>query len=341
MKSPHSVTHADVVRRARSADLIVSCVDHDTPRLAAALLCHRFLKIHLDVGTGVTMDERGERLLAGDVRLLLPGQGCICCVGGLNAEEEARIELHSPPGALKPIPPRPWDEGYGILSLPGQSSPRKNGIYAWQIRHSSAPSTAAKSDCTPPPWSQRRRCQCELRRVPASRSSQSCTPVETANELSVISEPARRSEKDDGAVQWVFGLMDTRQPSTEQEESIEGPVAATEWLLCLYCSQCSRFVGPEAGVRTCRTGRHFWFVGRLPRHDPDTASRLDVEGEHHKVTIDRCQAGHVWPSGRTRRAISTCPVCGDPPVEPRIKLHAFVPSNRDAEDVQWQGELDE
>jgi hypothetical protein len=107
---PHSATHAAVVAKARGADLLVTCVDHDTPRLAAALLARRFLKVHLDVGTGVTADERGERVLAGDVRLLLPRMGCVCCVGGLRREEDAHYELRAPPGALPRRPPPEWHQ---------------------------------------------------------------------------------------------------------------------------------------------------------------------------------------------------------------------------------------
>ncbi len=109
---PHSVTHGQVVEQARNVDLIVSCVDNDTPRLAAAMLAHRFLKVHLDVGTAVMTDESApdRRTLTGDVRLLLPQQGCVCCVGGLSREVDARYELMTPPGALprraKPV----WHE---------------------------------------------------------------------------------------------------------------------------------------------------------------------------------------------------------------------------------------
>ena len=128
---PHSVTHADVVRKARGADVIVSCVDHDTPRLAAALLAQRFLKVHLDVGTGVTIDQGGERLLAGDIRLLLPGQGCVCCVGGLSNEEEARIELLTPPSAVKPVPERPWHEHRAGSLITLNSLAVSTGVQLW------------------------------------------------------------------------------------------------------------------------------------------------------------------------------------------------------------------
>jgi hypothetical protein len=107
---PHSVTHSSVIAKARGADLLVSCVDHDTPRLAAALLANRFFKLHVDVGTGITLDPTGERMLASDVRLLLPRMGCVCCVGGLSNEEEARYELLAAPGTLRRKRQHEWHE---------------------------------------------------------------------------------------------------------------------------------------------------------------------------------------------------------------------------------------
>lgn len=104
-----SAADARVVDCVRGVDLLATCVDRDMPRLAAAVLAERFLKVHLDIGTGVTGDGH-ERLIAGDVRLLLPGQGCVSCVGGLPDEEEARHELLAPPGALQRGLPVAWHE---------------------------------------------------------------------------------------------------------------------------------------------------------------------------------------------------------------------------------------
>jgi len=104
-----SATHELIAARAAGADLIVTCVDQDTPRLAAARLARRFLRVHLDIGTGITDGQTpGQPVLAGDVRLLLPRLGCVCCVGGLLNADEARYELRAPPGALPRQPPQPW-----------------------------------------------------------------------------------------------------------------------------------------------------------------------------------------------------------------------------------------
>jgi len=87
--------------RRLPADLIVTAVDSDTPRLAASLVARETLTVHLDVGTSVTRDESGEMLLAGDVRLLLPGAGCVSCVGGLADREATLYELYAPPKTLR------------------------------------------------------------------------------------------------------------------------------------------------------------------------------------------------------------------------------------------------
>lgn len=95
-----SATDEPAIEAVRACDLLVTAVDRDTPRLAAAILANRFLKIHLDIGTGVTRTATGERQLAGDCRLLIPGGGCCCCVGGMVDEAAARYELFAPPGAM-------------------------------------------------------------------------------------------------------------------------------------------------------------------------------------------------------------------------------------------------
>ena len=61
--------------------------------------------------------ETGERQLAADVRLLLPGAGCIRCVGGLADMEQAEYEFHAPPGAFLAGPPHHWNARGRLGSL--------------------------------------------------------------------------------------------------------------------------------------------------------------------------------------------------------------------------------
>lgn len=99
--APLSDVRVAVALRRLPADLVVTAVDSDMPRLAASLLAREALAVHLDVGTSVTRDKSGKMLLAGDVRLLLPGAGCVSCVGGLADREATLYELYAPPGTLR------------------------------------------------------------------------------------------------------------------------------------------------------------------------------------------------------------------------------------------------
>jgi adenylyltransferase/sulfurtransferase len=66
-----------------AADLVVSAPDDNRARLAAALAANAHLRAHLDLGTGVF--GQGETWTAGaDVRLMLPGAGCLLCAGGID-----------------------------------------------------------------------------------------------------------------------------------------------------------------------------------------------------------------------------------------------------------------
>jgi hypothetical protein len=96
----------------REVDLIVTAVDHDAPRLAVARWVNEtphLGKVHLDVGTGVFYED-GQRLMGADIRLLLPGEACVCCLGGLRDEEEAHYVAAAPPGALPRRPREAWDQ---------------------------------------------------------------------------------------------------------------------------------------------------------------------------------------------------------------------------------------
>lgn len=80
-------------RVARSGDLIVTCVDHDSPRIAAALLANLYQQIHLDVASGIRFSADGDRILGAEIRLMLPGDGCLNCRGGLVDKEGALANL--------------------------------------------------------------------------------------------------------------------------------------------------------------------------------------------------------------------------------------------------------
>jgi molybdopterin/thiamine biosynthesis adenylyltransferase len=114
------------------ADLIVTCVDQDGPRLRVAKLASEQLVPHLDIGTAVRRGENGRLDVGADVRLLLPGRGCVHCVGGLRNLAEAAYELRSPSGALPRRPPARWDAGGRLGSLVTLNSMAvATGIQCW------------------------------------------------------------------------------------------------------------------------------------------------------------------------------------------------------------------
>ncbi len=108
-----SVLDADVLEHLRAVDLIVTAVDQDAARLAVARWINgppHLGKVHLDIGTGV-FRQGDRREMGADVRLFLPGQACVGCLGGLRNPDEARYLAAAPAGAL-PTQPRPaWHEG--------------------------------------------------------------------------------------------------------------------------------------------------------------------------------------------------------------------------------------
>lgn len=131
-----SVLDASVLDHLRSVDLVVTCVDRDAPRLAAALVANRLGKLHLDIGTGVFRGEPADAApsvarLGGDIRLCLPREACVACLGGLRRFDEAWYELSSPPGILRRGPRRRWnDERAGSLVTVNQIAVNL-GIQMW------------------------------------------------------------------------------------------------------------------------------------------------------------------------------------------------------------------
>jgi molybdopterin/thiamine biosynthesis adenylyltransferase len=97
---PRSVLHPQTVMALRGVDLVITCVDRDAARLAVARAARGWGKVHLDVGTGI-FGAGGVRQMGADVRLLLPGEACVCCLGGLRDPAEAEWEAAAPLGSLR------------------------------------------------------------------------------------------------------------------------------------------------------------------------------------------------------------------------------------------------
>ena len=103
----YSVSDSRILPAAREADVLITAVDDDGARWAAAHLAVLYLKPMLDVGTGVLATESGEPLLGADIRWIVPGEGCLLCMGGvanlqqvevvrqgLYAEQQYRAQRH-------------------------------------------------------------------------------------------------------------------------------------------------------------------------------------------------------------------------------------------------------
>jgi molybdopterin/thiamine biosynthesis adenylyltransferase len=115
------------------SDLIVTCVDDDTARAAAALHARRMLVPHLDLAASVQPGDGNERRIFGDARLFLPGQGCALCVPPPTPHERDKIlyELAAPPQALRRGEPQAWNQQRSGSLITMNALVVSAGIAAW------------------------------------------------------------------------------------------------------------------------------------------------------------------------------------------------------------------
>lgn len=118
---PESITTLRAFVSAKEADVLISCVDDDGARLATAIIAALYAKPLLDVGTGTFHESStqqsaisnlrrgaGLRRMGADIRLILPGERCLLCFGGVANLEQART-IFGMQGASLPAR-RPWQE---------------------------------------------------------------------------------------------------------------------------------------------------------------------------------------------------------------------------------------
>lgn len=97
----------------KTVQVIVSAVDDQAARLATGSLATAYLKPWLDLGTGVFREGNAAGVLLGqgghpliqvgaDIRLVLPGDGCVLCWGGVANLSQALREWGHPHA------PRDW-----------------------------------------------------------------------------------------------------------------------------------------------------------------------------------------------------------------------------------------
>ncbi len=129
---PHSLKSHEQEYCLTSCDLVVTCVDRDLARLRIAQWANRHLVTHLDLGSGVSLDTNGRKQLAGDIRLMLPGHGCVVCVGGLANQAEAEYEWNAPPEALPRRRESAWNSQGRLGSLITLNSwVVSSGVQSW------------------------------------------------------------------------------------------------------------------------------------------------------------------------------------------------------------------
>jgi hypothetical protein len=119
-------------------DLVCTCVDRDLPRLAAAEWCAEHAVCHLDVGTGIfpavspgRPAAAAARTMGADIRLCLPRQSCLVCLGGLTNLEESRRLLRSPPGTLPSTRRLEWHEARSGSLVTVNSTAVNLGLEMW------------------------------------------------------------------------------------------------------------------------------------------------------------------------------------------------------------------
>lgn len=108
---PRTVQDDIVLDRIRCAPVLITCIDNDEARRYVARISSDLMRIHLDCGTIVASSSDEEmNVIAADIRLILPGS-CLACVGGLQTDENAEINVESS-----------WTSGGRIGSLPSINS---------------------------------------------------------------------------------------------------------------------------------------------------------------------------------------------------------------------------
>lgn len=92
-----AISEPAALMAASQCDVIFCCADNDGARLATAMLATFYHRVLIDIGTGIQLNPVGEarraRQMGADVRLIVPGDGCLLCRGGLTQYASAVAEL--------------------------------------------------------------------------------------------------------------------------------------------------------------------------------------------------------------------------------------------------------
>lgn len=109
-----SIGHPVALAAVRACNVLFCCADNDAARLATAIPAALYYKVLVDIGTGIfysaatTSHLPAPRTMGADIRLILPGDGCLLCRGNLTDYARAVDDLcnHRPPRDLQ----RNWSQ---------------------------------------------------------------------------------------------------------------------------------------------------------------------------------------------------------------------------------------
>jgi len=83
-----TVSDQAVADALAAADVVISAVDEDFPRIGAAVLACRYHRVHIDVSGGTAYLPGGKTTAGGEVRMAVPGSpGCVGCFGRYDWDE--------------------------------------------------------------------------------------------------------------------------------------------------------------------------------------------------------------------------------------------------------------
>lgn len=77
-----SILEPQALRAAAQADVLISATDGDPARFVAAAIASAFHRVHLDLGSLVSLEDALGPQLGADVRITVPGDRDLCCLGG-------------------------------------------------------------------------------------------------------------------------------------------------------------------------------------------------------------------------------------------------------------------
>lgn len=85
-------------------DVIITTPDRDEPRLVCASIAAAYHRVHLDIGSLVSRNQAGRTQLGADVRLMLPGDRDLSCLGGFAAIDQVEGLTRQTPDATAAEP---------------------------------------------------------------------------------------------------------------------------------------------------------------------------------------------------------------------------------------------